>query len=89
MDITRFNEIVKLIAESYRKDVEFDGFKNLKEYFKAMGLDREDYIEEFKYILDEQKAFERYDYTDDMEVLEDGKTYTVNELIRNVKAYKF
>ena len=86
---THFNEIVKLIADGFREDVEFDGFENLREYFKVMGFDREDYISEFKSILDEQSAFDRYNYTDEMEILEDGKTYTLEELIRKVKAYKF
>lgn len=85
----RIDEIITIIAEGFRADVEFDGFENLREYFKTMQFGSEDYAEEFKAILDEAKAFEKYDYTDEMEVLEDNKIYSLKDVIRMVKAYKF
>ena len=84
----KIDEIVKIIAESYRSDIEFDGFESIREYFKVMKFDREDYIQEFKSILDETKAYEKYNYTDEMEICEDNRIYSLDELIRKVKNYK-
>lgn len=85
----KINEVVSIIAEGFREDIEFDGFRDLREYFKSMQFDSEDYKENFRQILDEAKAFEKYNYTDDMEVLEDGKLYTLKDVVRLVKAYKY
>ena len=82
-------EVVKIIAESYKEEMEEHECESLREYFKIMWYTKEDYIGDFIDRLNEAHADDKFNYTDDMELITDEKVYTCGEIIRKVKAYKF
>ena len=83
--MTRFEQATKIIAESYRKDCEFEDC-SIKELFRAWQVDAEDARAEFVDILYEA-GFEAF--TEDGEILEDnGTVKTLKQLIKAVKSYE-
>ena len=85
--MTRFEEMVKIVAENYREDcAEYDC--TIKELFKCWGFDKEDMIDEFCGILNDS---EYSDYvTDECEIFDDdGSIKTFRQFSASVKKYDF
>jgi hypothetical protein len=85
--MTRFEKMVKVVAESFREDcAEMDC--TLKEAIKCWGMDKEDMIEEFTYILNDTEYAEFV--TDECEIIDDDDTIkTFRQFAMAVKNYKF
>ena len=85
--MTRFDEMVKIVAESYKEDCK-DYDCTIKELFKCWQFDKEDMIEEFCGILNDS---EYSDYvTDECEIFdEDGVIKTFRQFSMAVKNYVF
>ena len=85
--MTRFEEMVKVVADSYRDDcIEMDC--TIKELFKCWGFEKEDMIEEFCYILNDSEYADFI--TDDCEVFdEEDNIITFRQFSTAVKNYEF
>lgn len=85
--MTRFEEMVKVVAESYREDcVEYNC--TIKELFKCWQFDKEDMIEEFCYILNDSD-YAAY-VTDECEIFDNDDTIkTFRQFSTAVKNYTF
>ena len=85
--MTKFEKAVKLIAEAFKDDcIEYEC--SLREFFKIMCFDTEDFRDEFLNILYESD-FNGY-FTDECEIEDDdGKFKTLRQLITAVKKYEF
>ena len=85
--MTRFEEMVKIVAESFKEDCE-ERDCTIKELFKCWGLDKQDMIEEFCSILNETE-FHQF-VTDDCEIFDDdGTIKTFRQFSMAVKNYQF
>ena len=85
--MARFEEMVKIVAESYREDCE-ERDCTIKELFKCWQYDKEDMIDEFCGILNDS---EYADYvTDECEIFDDDDTIkTFRQFSMAVKKYEF
>ena len=85
--MTRFEEMVKVVAESYREDCE-EMDCTIKELFKCWGFDKEDMIDEFCGILNDSE-FGLF-VTDECEIFDDGDSIkTFSQFLKAVKNYEF
>ena len=85
--MTRFEKMVKVVAESFREDcVEMDC--TIKEAFKCWGMDKEDMIDEFIYVLNETEYADFI--TDECEIIDDDDSIkTFRQFSMAIKNYKF
>lgn len=84
--MSRFEEMVKIVAEDYREDCN-EMNCTIKDLFKCWGFDKEDMVEEFRYILNDTK-YANY-VTDECEIFDDDDTIkTFRQFATAVKNYK-
>ena len=85
--MTRFEEMVRIVAESYREDcIEMDC--TIKELFRCWQYDTEDMIADFCYILNDSKYAEYV--TDECEIFDDDDSIkTFRQFSTAVKNYTF
>lgn len=85
--MTRFEEMVKIVAEDYREDcIEMDC--TIKELFKCWQYDAEDMVADFCYILNDSNYAEYV--TDECEIFDDDDSIkTFRQFSTAVKNYTF
>ena len=84
--MTRFEEMVKIVAENYREDCE-ERDCTIKELFKCWQYDNDDMIEEFCAILNDTEYSEFV--TDDGEIFDDDDSIkTFRQFSIAVKKYE-
>lgn len=85
-------DIVKVIAETYRKDAEDNECETCKEVFEFYGYDSAELKEEIMYSLmhDFDDSYVDFTYYDDGSVvLNDGTDIPYRKLISEIRKYTF
>lgn len=85
-------DIVKVIAETYRKDAERNECETCKEVFEFYDYDSAELKEEIIYSLEHE--FDDYNvdftyYDDGSVVLNDGTDISYRKLVSEIRKYKF
>lgn len=85
-------DIVKVIAETYREDAEYNDCETCEEVFEFYGYDSAELKDEIMYSLEHD--FDGYDadftyYDDGSVVLNDGTDISYRKLISKIRKYKF
>lgn len=85
--MSRFDEMVKIVAEDYREDcIEMDC--TIKELFRCWQFDKEDMIEDFLFTLNESPYAEFV--TDECEIFDDDESIkTFQQFAKAVRNYTF